>query len=228
MIRSHLTYANVMATIAVFLALGGSAYAVKRIDGKDIAAHTIPASKLKKETLTREEIGPRAIGRSELSRSLRAALRDAGEPLDPLPGQDGYDGLPGEPGEPGEPGPPGTACDPAVMRLCPEDELPAGSTLRLTVDGADVKVDPAYRAGCTTTGTANCTVVVRGALPVPAQVEAWYQTPPPRDLQLTVEGSGGAILTRLEGAGGRPVSLIRHGDGFDLAITVAQLRQTAP
>ena len=95
----------------MFLALGGSAYAVKRIDGKDIAAHTIPAGKLKKETLTREEIGPRAIGRSELSRSLRAALRDAGDPLEPVPGQDGYDGLPGEPGEPGEPGPPGGACD---------------------------------------------------------------------------------------------------------------------
>ena len=36
--RERLSYANVMATIAVFLALGGSAYAVKRIEGKDIAA----------------------------------------------------------------------------------------------------------------------------------------------------------------------------------------------
>ena len=33
-LRPHLSYANVMATVAVFIALGGSAYAVKRIDGK--------------------------------------------------------------------------------------------------------------------------------------------------------------------------------------------------
>jgi hypothetical protein len=223
MIRSHLSYANVMATIAVFLALGGSAYAVKRIDGKDIAAHTIPASKLKHETLTREEIGPRAVGRSELSRSLRAALRPSEEPA--LRGHPGLGVLPANPLEPGESGPPGAACDPAGTRLCPEDELPAGLSLKLTVAGANVAVDPAYRAGCT--GTA-CTVVVRGALPVPAGIDAWYRGTGSREVLLTVEGVGGAVVTQLDGPNGRPASLIRHGDRFDLAITVDELRQAAP
>jgi hypothetical protein len=225
--RRHISYANVMATIAVFIALGGSAYAVKRIDGKDIAAHTIPASKLKKETLTRDEIGPRAIGRSELSRGLRAALRPPDEPG--LPPQDGFDGLPGEPGEPGEPGPPGASCDTAGPRLCPDDELPVGSTLTLTIAGvaADVPVDPAYRAGCTVTPAA-CTVLVRGPLPVPAAIDAWYRAAStPGNVRLAVARSG-AVVAEVTGPNGRPLSLIRHGDGFDLAIAVDEVREAAP
>jgi hypothetical protein len=220
-LRAHLSYANVMATVAVFVALGGSAYAVKRIDGKDIAARTIAGGKLKHDTVTREEIAPRAIGRSELSRSLRAALREPGEPGEP--GLPGFDGFPGEPGEPGEPGPPGLSCDPAGPRLCPEDELPAGWTLRLTVEDVEVRVDPAYRASCTDAPT--CTVLVRGAIPVPAEINGWNGS---RDVRLTVERSPGAIVTELEGANAQRDSLVRHGDRFDLTIGVAGLSQTAP
>jgi hypothetical protein len=43
---SHLTYANVMATVALFVAVGGSAYAALKIDGRQIVSHSIPASKL--------------------------------------------------------------------------------------------------------------------------------------------------------------------------------------
>jgi hypothetical protein len=53
---SRLTYANVMATIAVFIALGGSSYAVSRISGKRIKAHSISGSKLKRNTLTGRQI----------------------------------------------------------------------------------------------------------------------------------------------------------------------------
>jgi hypothetical protein len=55
-LRPQLTYANVMATIAVFLALGGSSYAVSRIDGKRIKSHSITGAKLKRNTLTGRQI----------------------------------------------------------------------------------------------------------------------------------------------------------------------------
>jgi hypothetical protein len=193
MIRSHLSYANVMATIAVFLALGGSAYAVKKINGKDIAQRSIPAGKLKRDALTREEIGPRAIGRSELSRSLRSALRPDEEPE--FPGPEPFPGEPGPPGEPGEPGAPGTACDPAGLRLCPDDELPAGARIRLTIAGTEIPVDPAYRAGCAGAPPV-CTVLVRGDLPVPPGLEAWDA---PRDVQLVVERPAGTVVAQLAG-----------------------------
>jgi hypothetical protein len=51
-----LTYANVMATIAVFIALGGSSYAVSRINGKNIKPRSITGSKLKPNTLTGKQI----------------------------------------------------------------------------------------------------------------------------------------------------------------------------
>ena len=35
-LRSHTTYANVMATFAVFVALGGSSYAAIKVTGKNV------------------------------------------------------------------------------------------------------------------------------------------------------------------------------------------------
>jgi hypothetical protein len=51
-----LTYANVMATVAVFLALGGVGYAASKINGKQILKHSIPAGKLKQRTLGSNQV----------------------------------------------------------------------------------------------------------------------------------------------------------------------------
>jgi hypothetical protein len=51
-IRRHVSFANVMSVIAVFLLIGGGAYAAKKINGKTIKNNSIPASKLKKDVLT--------------------------------------------------------------------------------------------------------------------------------------------------------------------------------
>jgi hypothetical protein len=50
-VRSKLTYANVMATIAMFIALGGSVYAATQINGSQIQNHTIAAKKLKRNAV---------------------------------------------------------------------------------------------------------------------------------------------------------------------------------
>src|SRR5829696_1819396 len=54
--RHHLTYANVMSTLAVFIVLGGSSYAAFRISGSNIENRSIPAKKLKRNSLTGREI----------------------------------------------------------------------------------------------------------------------------------------------------------------------------
>jgi hypothetical protein len=46
-IRPRLTYANVIATLALFVALGGSGYAAVQINGKVIKNGTIAGPKLK-------------------------------------------------------------------------------------------------------------------------------------------------------------------------------------
>ena len=55
-IRSKLTYANVMATIAVFVALGGSGYAAATISGSDIKNRSIAGKKLKSRTIAGRNI----------------------------------------------------------------------------------------------------------------------------------------------------------------------------
>src|SRR5688572_31595485 len=74
-LRDRLTYANVMATIAVFLALGGGAYA---------------AVKLKKGSVKTKHIKNGAVTQAKISASAQAALR-------------GATGPPGAPGAPGNP-----------------------------------------------------------------------------------------------------------------------------
>jgi hypothetical protein len=55
-LRQRLTYANVMSTLAVFIALGGSSYAAFSINGSTIKNRSIPGKKLRQNTLTGAQI----------------------------------------------------------------------------------------------------------------------------------------------------------------------------
>jgi hypothetical protein len=61
-LRRRLTYANVMATIAVFVALGGSSYAALRLSGSQIRDRTISGKKLKPNTLGGTRIAESRLG----------------------------------------------------------------------------------------------------------------------------------------------------------------------
>ena len=70
-LRQRLTYANVMSTLAVFIALGGSSYAALTISGTTIENRSIPAKKLKRNSITSKE-----IRESRLTRVPRARTAD--------------------------------------------------------------------------------------------------------------------------------------------------------
>ena len=61
-LKGSFSYANVMATIAVFIALGGTGYAISKINGKSIKKHTIAANRLKADTLGGTEIDESRLG----------------------------------------------------------------------------------------------------------------------------------------------------------------------
>jgi hypothetical protein len=69
--RPRLTYANVMSTLAVFIALGGSSYAAVTLSGSSIKHRSIPGTKLKRNSITGVE-----VRESRLGRVPRAALAD--------------------------------------------------------------------------------------------------------------------------------------------------------
>ena len=61
-LRRRLTYANVMSTLAVFVALGGSSYAALQIDSADIANNSVRGVDVRNRTLGERDIKRNALG----------------------------------------------------------------------------------------------------------------------------------------------------------------------
>jgi hypothetical protein len=75
-LRPHLTYANVMATVAVFVALGGSSYAALRIGSQEIADGGIRSVDVRDGTIRARDVGKNALGGSRIRESsLRGVPR---------------------------------------------------------------------------------------------------------------------------------------------------------
>ncbi|MEA2367005.1 MAG: hypothetical protein QOE69_3224 [Thermoleophilaceae bacterium] len=79
-LRQRLTYANVMATIAVFIALGGSGYAAvslqrNSVKGKHIAKNAVTSSKVKNRSLKRID-----FARGQLPKGDQGPKGDRGAP----------------------------------------------------------------------------------------------------------------------------------------------------
>ena len=60
-LRPKLTYANVMSTLAVFLVLGGGAYAATRlpknsVGAKQLKKNSVTTAKVKKEAITAAKV----------------------------------------------------------------------------------------------------------------------------------------------------------------------------
>lgn len=110
-IRSRMSYANVMATIAVFIALGGSSYAAIKVTGKNVKDSSLTGRDVKNSSLTGSDVKDRSL----LSKDFKEGQLPAGPAGAPgAPGRDGVDG------QTGPVGPtfarstfvPGVACDP--------------------------------------------------------------------------------------------------------------------
>lgn len=67
-IREHLTYANVMSSLAVFLILsGGVAYAAKKISSHDLRGGAVTTTKIKRNAVTRSKIKAGAISTAKIA-----------------------------------------------------------------------------------------------------------------------------------------------------------------
>ena len=102
-VRAHLSYANVMASIAVFVALGGTSYALTQlprdsVGSKQIRSKAVGASELRPATLRSRHIHNGSITLNDLSARTKRALR----------------GATGSPGPTGPAGPPAAAFSTAV------------------------------------------------------------------------------------------------------------------
>lgn len=69
-----LTFSNVVASLALFVALGGSVYAAGKISGKQIKRSSLPGNRIKPKTIPSNRITPKSLtGRQVKVNSLTGA-----------------------------------------------------------------------------------------------------------------------------------------------------------
>jgi hypothetical protein len=76
-LRRHLSYANVMATIAVFVAFGGVSYAAATISGNKLIRASVGAGKLKNGTLTSTQVKANSLTGSVIDESTLTIVPSA-------------------------------------------------------------------------------------------------------------------------------------------------------
>jgi hypothetical protein len=105
-VRTHLSYANVMATVAVFIALGGTSYAVTQlprnsVGSQQIRTGAVGASELRTGAVRSRDVRDRSVALKDISTGARRSLR-------------------GKTGATGPPGPPGPAVAPLAAAVTAE------------------------------------------------------------------------------------------------------------
>jgi hypothetical protein len=128
--RRHLTYANAMATIAVFIALSGSAYAATKLQAKSVGSR-----ELKNGAVTKAKIAKGTLSALTAKRGATGAAGPAG-----AAGATGAAGPTGPTGATGPAGGPGAVGAPGATGAV-GGVLPSGATLR-GIYSADASVSP--------------------------------------------------------------------------------------
>lgn len=68
-LRKHLSYSNVTATAALFVALGGTSYAVVNIDSGDVADNSLRSTDVRNNSLRSKDIRDRTVRARDLRRN---------------------------------------------------------------------------------------------------------------------------------------------------------------
>jgi hypothetical protein len=80
-LRDRLTYANVMSTIAVFAALGGTSYALtlprNSVGAEQLQSNSVGSTEIRRRAVGSIEIRNRSIRLRDISTTTRESLRDA-------------------------------------------------------------------------------------------------------------------------------------------------------
>lgn len=87
-VRPRLTYANVIATLALFIALGGSSYAAltlprNSVGSSQIRSNAVGSSELRSRSVSGSEIRNGSIRSTDIYSGTRRALRGAAGPAGP-------------------------------------------------------------------------------------------------------------------------------------------------
>lgn len=204
--KPRLTYSNVIATLALFLALGGVSYA---------------AMKLPKNSVGAKQIKVGAVGSEEVKDTSLKAVDFAAGVLG--------SGPKGEKGDQGEKGDKGDKGDPADLGFLDDShDLPglAMGNLLISSGGGSFPTGDfkAYRIDCTTAKL--CTVTIGGFRTPNIEYHAWYELALLGDPSATKNFSlneyttkGGNVVARYHVTNGRPSVMRTLNNRFELTFT---------
>jgi hypothetical protein len=227
----RLSYANVISSLALFIALGGVSW----------AAVTLPANSVGKRQLRDNAVTGKEVANGSLRAAdfARGALPEG--PAGPAgavgpagaagpKGERGEPGAKGDKGDRGEQGPAGpSACD---SLLCPGSDLADDGRVNVTIDGYDIGGGTAYRAGCATPAT--CTVRVAGPAGSSLDFDAWFEAAKAnipsarRSFILAVSDDTGTTLRRFYVENGIPTEMTHQNDRFQIVFAAEAILRVAP
>jgi hypothetical protein len=147
---ARLSYANVTATLALFIALGGTSYAVATLPRNSVGpaqlrSNAVGSSELRKQAVRSSDVGDRTIRLRDISIRARHSLK-------------------GETGPPGPQGPPGPTFTATVNS---GGDIVKGNATAAASSGAGRRVVGFARSVATCVPSPTLTTIPGGATPTP-------------------------------------------------------------
>jgi hypothetical protein len=210
--RSKLTFANVMSSIAVFMALGGVSW----------AATTLPKNSVGAAQIQHGAVTSRHVADGDLTEA------DFASGLTGAPGARGAAGPAGPKGATGDTGPVGDAGGvPCEDLFCPNTDSPG--TISLTIDGATVATVKAFKTEC---GSYVCSVLLAGDVGQSGPFDTWYAesltgTPDRKSSSLTMYDTDGTPTFRFHLTDAFPTALDKVGSRFQVRLAMSFLQRVA-
>jgi hypothetical protein len=157
-LRSPLSYANVTATLALFVALGGTSYAVLHVGSDDIADNSLRSRDIRNDALLSRDVRDRTLRARDVRRESLGSRVVKESALATVPRASNADRLGGQSAE-------------DLRVKCPPDTLAkAGICIETSTRGTDGfvgAVDQCSRAGRQLTGMAELDLYARSNGPLP-------------------------------------------------------------
>src|SRR3954467_13821640 len=87
-VRARLSYANITATLALFIALGGTTYAAatlprNSVGNAQLRSNSVTAAKIRSSAVSSSELRDRSVGVRDIATSARTSLRGSQGPQGP-------------------------------------------------------------------------------------------------------------------------------------------------
>jgi hypothetical protein len=211
---SRITYGNVVASAALFIALGGVSYAAIKLPKNSVGAKQIKA-----DSITSSKVKNKSLSTSDFGKGALAAVKGA-------PGAAGAQGPKGDKGDTGAP------VDRGLLNSA--NWLGGTAVADISIDGSSIGVPlKGYRIDCDNPATA-CTLKAGGTMTPNISYDSWHELSrlgsagATKSFSITEFASpGGTPTRRYHVTNGKPIALHTQNDRFEITWTAEFIQRVS-